>query len=136
MCIRDRNQDGTLDKMLQDDLNTFTKRWFNNLNAQGYISVEKVIENIRTYEKSIGMPENKRITELDENNHIHLKEGDDHAKDYVKYSHKCEEYLRFVYEVDEATSGALSNIERIKICLLYTSTGKQIHHHLQQPIFR
>lgn len=110
------NQDGTLDKMLQDDLNTFTKRWFNNLSAQGYISVEKVIENIRTYENSIGMPENKRITELDENKHIHLKEGDDHAKDYVKYSHKCEEYLRFGYEVDEATSGALSNIERIKIC--------------------
>lgn len=110
------NQDGTLDKVLQDDLNSFTKQWFTNLSAQGYISVEKVIENIRTYENSIGMPENKRITELDEDNHIHLKEGDEHVKDYVKYSHKCEEYLRFGYEVDEATSGVLSNIQRIKIC--------------------
>ncbi len=110
------DQDGTIDKVLQDDLNSFTKQWFNNINAQGYISVEKVIENIREYENSIGMIENERITKLDEDNHIHLKQGDEHIKDYVKYSRKCEEYLRFGYEVDEATSGALSNIERVKIC--------------------
>ncbi len=110
------DQDGTIDKVLQDDLNSFTKQWFNNINAQGYISVEKVIENIREYENSIGMLENERITKLDEDNHIHLKQGDEHIKDYVKYSRKCKEYLRFGYEVDEATSGALSNIERVKIC--------------------
>lgn len=110
------DQDGTIDKVLQDDLNSYTKQWFNNINAQGYISVEKVIENIREYENSIGMLENERITKLDEDNHIHLKQGDEHIKDYVKYSRKCEEYLRFGYEVDEATSGALSNIERVKIC--------------------
>ena len=110
------NPDGTVDEILQDDLNSFTKQWFANINAQGYVSVEKVIENIRNYENSIGMPENKRITELDKDNHVHLKEGDEHVKNYAKYSHKCEEYLRFGYEVDEATSGALSNIERIKIC--------------------
>lgn len=110
------SQDGTIDQVLQDDLNSFTKQWFTNLSAQGYIPVEKVIENIRTYENSIGMPENERITELDKDNHIHLKEGDEHVKDYVKYSHKCEEYLRFGYEVDEATSGVLSNIQRVKIC--------------------
>lgn len=109
-------QDGTIDKMLQDDLNSFTKQWFTNLNAQGYIPAEKVIENIRAYENSIGKPENECVTELDEDHHVHLKEGDEHAKDYVKYSRKCEEYLRFGYEVDEATSGALSNIERVKIC--------------------
>lgn len=109
-------QDGTIDKMLQDDLNSFMKQWFTNLNAQGYIPVEKVIENIRAYENSIGKSENECVTELDEDHHVHLKEGDEHAKDYVKYSRKCEEYLRFGYEIDEVISGNYHVLNQLKVC--------------------
>lgn len=75
-----------------------------------------VVAPIWQYENSIELPDRERVTFVDANRHIHLKAGDEHAAEYQAYADKCEEYLRFGDEVDEATCGAYDRYQHLKIC--------------------
>lgn len=76
------------------------------------------ILTIREYENSVELPDDQRVTYLDENKVVHLKEGDNLA-DTFRFTHlaaKCEEYLRFGDDVDLATCGAYDSHSLLKIC--------------------
>lgn len=77
-----------------------------------------VILAIREYENSVEMPAGERVTFLDDEKTVHLKEGDDPAtvSRYAGYARRCEEYLRFGDEVDLATCGAVHPLNQIKVC--------------------
>lgn len=77
-----------------------------------------VIATIREYENSVDMPEDERITCLDDEKYIHLKAGDDMAQSgsYQNYAEHCREYLRFGDEVDLATCGGMNPLDQLKVC--------------------
>lgn len=77
---------------------------------------DRIIIAIWQYETSVEMPDEERVTYTDANRRIHLKAGDNQAPSYAGYARKCEEYLRFGYEVDEATFGNMPPLEQIKVC--------------------
>lgn len=77
---------------------------------------DRIIIAIWQYETSVEMPDEERVTYTDANRRIHLKEGDNQTPSYAGYARKCEEYLRFGYEVDEATCGAYEPHDLLKIC--------------------
>lgn len=74
------------------------------------------ILTIREYENSVSMPEDERVTYIDSDRRVHLKNGDHTAADFVAYAEKCAEYLRFGYEVDDVTCGDYDPHEFLKVC--------------------
>lgn len=79
---------------------------------------DTVLATIREYENSVDMPEEERFTYVDDEKHIHLKEGDDKALlwRYQNYAEHCKEYLRFGDEVDLATCGGMNPLDQLKVC--------------------
>lgn len=87
-----------------------------------------VILTIRQYENSVNMPACERVTYLDPQRGVHLKEGDELAESF-RYTHlasRCAEYLRFGEEVDDVTYGLFPRTSAVKMCdspQLYIEAG-------------
>lgn len=76
----------------------------------------EIIYTIREYENSIELPDDDRLTYLDEHRRVHLKAGDETADAYAAYAERCREYLCFGDEVDEVTCGNIHPLNQIKVC--------------------
>lgn len=85
--------------------------------SEHYISeVFPIVAIICEYENSIELSDEERVTCVDDDRHIHFKVGDENYAQFKEYADKCKEYLRFGYEVDEATFGNMSPLEQVKVC--------------------
>lgn len=97
-------------KALQNLLNSNKEQENDSLSKED----REIILSIRTYEDSVEMPEDDRLTTL-VGNTVQLKIGNDKAASYSDYAKECQEYLRFGDDIDLASSGGLERFTYLKI---------------------
>lgn len=105
---------------------------------------QRVVSAIWLYENSVERPEAQRLTFTDEDGRIQIKAGNENFAAYREYANKCEEYLRFGDDVDQATCGAFGDhYEFLKICdtpQIFLDAGFEqkpmlyTQHHLEDAI--